>query len=54
LTGDEPTEMMLFDMENDPQEQHNVAGQHPEVVARLRAEFDKVQADLPAELRPPR
>jgi uncharacterized sulfatase len=54
LTGDEPTEMMLFDMENDPQEQHNVAGQHPEVVAPLRAEFDKVQADLPAELRPPR
>lgn len=35
--GDETTE--LFDLQNDPYELENIAGQHPEVVARLKAEL---------------
>jgi hypothetical protein len=34
-TGDEPKPMQLFDLENDPGEQHDVAAQHPDVVKRL-------------------
>ena len=30
----------LFDFENDPEEQHNVADQHPEVVSRLEKRID--------------
>ena len=34
-TGDRPTEMMLFDLDADRGEQHDVADQHPEVVKRI-------------------
>jgi arylsulfatase A-like enzyme len=34
-------ELSLFDMANDPYETTNVAGQHPEVVARLKALADQ-------------
>jgi len=47
LTGDPPREMMLFDMENDPGEQHDVAAQHPDVVQRLKAIFDKMNDAVP-------
>lgn len=50
LTGSPPREMMLFDLETDPGEQRDVAAQHPEVVARLKALFDKLAAEVP----PPR
>jgi len=30
----------LFDLKNDPGEQHNVADNHPDTVAKLRAAFD--------------
>lgn len=53
-TGDEPVEMMLFDLQNDPAEQHNVAAQHPDVVARLRAWYDEALAEFPPEIRPQR
>jgi hypothetical protein len=39
---------MLFDMEQDPGEQHDVAAQHPDVVQRLKAMFDKMNDAVPA------
>lgn len=45
-TGDETPALALFDLTNDPTEQHNVAAQHPEEVARLKALFDKASRDL--------
>jgi uncharacterized sulfatase len=53
-TGDPASEMMLFDMEVDRGEQHDVAAKHPEVVARLKKMFDQVNADVkPVEPRRP-
>ncbi len=46
-TGDAPKAMMLFDMENDPGEQHDVATQNPEVVLRLKKLFDAMDAQVP-------
>ncbi len=45
-TGMKPSPMMLFDMETDSSEQANLAAKHPEVVARLKALFDKTEADM--------
>ena len=45
-SGDPTPAMALFDLVNDPTEQHNVAAQHPEEVARLKALFDKASRDL--------
>lgn len=45
--GDAPRAMMLFDLENDPAEQHDVAAQNPDVVKRLKAMFDKLNAQVP-------
>jgi len=39
-TGDLPKAMMLFDLLKDPGEQHDVAAQQPEVVARLKNLYD--------------
>jgi arylsulfatase A-like enzyme len=39
-TGDAPQAMMLFDLRNDPGEQHNAAAQYPEVVQRLKTSFE--------------
>jgi hypothetical protein len=50
-TGDETRASSLFDLENDPGEQHDVAGQHPEVVARLKARFDEMVREFPAGVR---
>ncbi len=41
VTGKEPA---LFDLENDPAEQHNVADQHPEVVERLKGFADRFRS----------
>jgi N-acetylgalactosamine-6-sulfatase len=46
-TGDFPRAMSLFDLENDPAEQHDVAAQHPDVVARLKKLVDVI-AEKPA------
>ena len=43
-TGDAPEPMMLFDLESDPAEQHNIAAEHPDVVERLKALFDEAEA----------
>ena len=53
-TGDPAKPMMLFDLENDPSEQHDVAAQHPDVVQRLKAYFDKIEAEAQAIPRQPR
>ena len=41
-TGDETKALNLFDLESDPGEQHNVATDHPEIVARLKARCDQM------------
>ena len=46
--------MMLFDLQDDPAEQHNVAAQHPEIVDKLRALYDEALAEFPPEIRQPR
>ena len=48
LTGDPPRKMMLFDLENDRAEQHDVAAQHPDVVERLSAMFEETQSSMAA------
>lgn len=48
----------LFDLANDPQESRNLAAEHPEIVARLKAEygrwFDDVSSTRPDNYAPPR
>ena len=39
LTRDEPVEVLLFNLRDDPYEQFNLAGQHPDIVDRLRAQM---------------
>jgi arylsulfatase A-like enzyme len=48
--GDETRALSLFDLENDPSEQHDVASGHPDIVARLKARFDQAvkEASRPA------
>jgi hypothetical protein len=46
-TGDAPKPMMLFDLEADPAEQHDVAAEHPEVVRRLKRLYDQAAAQQP-------
>jgi uncharacterized sulfatase len=45
--GDAAKPMMLFDLAADPGEQNDVATQHPEVVERLKAIFDRMNAQVP-------
>lgn len=53
-SGAPAKEMMLFDLQEDPAEQHDVAEKHPDVVARLKALFDKVDKEVPATAPRPR
>jgi len=46
-TGDAPAAMALFNLQDDPGEQHNVADKHPDVVARLKALYDQINKDVP-------
>ncbi|MFZ5831858.1 MAG: sulfatase [Planctomycetota bacterium] len=50
-TGVQAKPMMLFDLENDPAEQTDVAAEHPEVVKELKSLFDRLTADAPAEVK---
>jgi uncharacterized sulfatase len=46
-TGDAPRAMQLFDLRNDPGEQHDVAAAHPAEVQRLKAAYDAMNKDVP-------
>jgi hypothetical protein len=48
MTGDAPGAMQLFDLQNDPGEQHDVAAQHPDIVERLKKAFDEMSTQLQA------
>jgi arylsulfatase A-like enzyme len=54
IGGDDPKNMMLFDIETDPAEQHDVSKQHQEVVKRLKALYDKTLAQVPKFKQPKR
>jgi hypothetical protein len=45
--------MMLFDLQADPAEQHDVAAQHPQVVERLLAMFRATEAEMTEFPEPP-
>ncbi|MFK7777288.1 MAG: sulfatase-like hydrolase/transferase [Gimesia sp.] len=51
IKGDQPTKMMLFNLKNDPAEQHNVAKQNPEVVSRLKKLYDEMELQIPDDIR---
>jgi len=53
IGGDAPKNMMLFDIEADPAEQHDLSKKHPDVVERLKAIYDKTFAQVP-EFEPPK
>ncbi|MHC4560451.1 MAG: hypothetical protein ACYS80_24465 [Planctomycetota bacterium] len=46
--------MMLFDIEADPAEQNDLSRQHPDIVERLKAIYDKTFAQIPDFKRPQR
>jgi uncharacterized sulfatase len=50
-TGDETRALSLFDLASDPAEQHDVAAAHPEVVARLKGQYDRFARDAPPSSR---
>jgi len=45
-TGDDPKPMMLFDLENDPGEQCDVAKEHPEALKRLQDIYDAFKHEI--------
>lgn len=51
LTGDGPRKMMLFNLEQNRGEQHDVAAENPEVIAWLLGHFEAVVAKGPAAVR---
>jgi uncharacterized sulfatase len=46
-TGDTAKPMQLFDLQNDPGEQHDVAAEHPDEVKRLKAAYDAMNKHVP-------
>jgi len=54
IGGDGPRDMMLFDIDADPAEQHDLSRQHPDIVKRLKDLYDKTIAQVPKFKRPKR
>ena len=40
---------MLFNLKDDPYEQHNIADDHPEIVGRMQQEITDMEADIASE-----
>lgn len=52
IGGDKAKKLMLFDLEADPAEQHDVSRKYPDVVERIKAIYEKTLAEVP-EFEPP-
>lgn len=52
VSGVEAGSMQLFDLDNDPGEQTDVAAAHPEVVRRLLAAHEAISRDVPEPPKP--
>jgi len=50
LSGVASKKMMLFDLEADRSEQHDVAASHPKIAERLRVAYDKMFEQIPSGL----
>jgi arylsulfatase A-like enzyme len=50
LSGDAAKAMQLFDLQADPGEQKDVAGDHPEIVKRLKALFDEMNSTVAGQV----
>jgi hypothetical protein len=50
--GDVFQDLALFDLEHDPAEKNNVAGEHPDVVERLQKLANKMKAEMPSPSNP--
>jgi arylsulfatase A-like enzyme len=51
--GNKPPQVLLFDLSNDVGEQNNVANERPEMVKRLRARMEALDAEISANAREP-
>ena len=51
VTGQPSRPMQLFDLANDPGEQTDLAADHPDIVARLKADYDEMDKSLAAMKR---
>ena len=51
-TLDDPTSGQLYNLQEDPKEQHDLWERQPEVVQRLRQELDRIQALEPGDTLP--
>ncbi|MFH1616942.1 MAG: hypothetical protein ABIG61_17890 [Planctomycetota bacterium] len=54
IGGDKAKIFMLFDLESDPAEQHDVSKKHPDVVERIKAIYEKTLAEVPDFEQPKR
>jgi len=54
MGGDGPRDMMLFNIEKDPAEQHDVSDQYPAVAQRLEDYYNRMMETLPTFQRPKR
>ena len=54
IGGDKAKNIMLFDLETDPAEQHDVSRKYPDVVRRIKAIYEKALAEVPDFERPSR
>ncbi len=54
MGGVDPKSMMLFNLEEDPSEQHDLSEEHPDVLARLKQYAESIQKQIPEFPRPSR